>query len=246
MRRFNSLLLVGLAAAAFAGRVQAGPAEDAAAAYAKGDYQAAARGYETAVATLPSSGLYYNLAMAEMKAGDRPAAALNFRRTLVLDPRMVDAKIALSEIERSQGLPVAKEGIFDKISPYVPFTTVISVGSVLFWLGAFLAVGLLVFRRGGFGVVVGAALVVVGGALAAAALISEPAWAQRNDGVVISTKPVALLDAPADQSPTLTNLPPASCVRIISKRGEWTYCESPAGEKGWLPSASLQPVVPAA
>ncbi len=78
MRRFNSLLLVGLAAINIVGRVQAGPAEDAAAAYAKGDYQAAARGYETAVATLPSSGLYYNLAMAEMKAGNRPAAALNF------------------------------------------------------------------------------------------------------------------------------------------------------------------------
>ncbi|GAT33461.1 TPR repeat-containing protein [Terrimicrobium sacchariphilum] len=246
MRRFSSLLLVSFTAAILVGRVQAGPAEDAAAAYAKGDYQAAARGYETAVATLPSSGLYYNLAMAEMKAGDRPAAALNFRRALVLDPRMVDAKIALSEIERSQGLPVAKEGIFDKISPYVPFATIITVGSVLFWLGAFLAVGLLVFRRGGIGVVMGVVLVVIGGALAAAALISEPAWAQRNDGVVISTKPVALLDAPADQSPTLTNLPPASCVRIISKRGEWTYCESPGGEKGWLPSANLQPVIPAA
>jgi len=246
MRRFNSLLLVGLAAATMISRVQAGPAEDAAAAYAKGDYQAAARGYETAVATLPSSGLYYNLAMAEMKAGNRPAAALNFRRALLLDPRMIDARIALSEIERSQGLPVATESVFDKVGQYVPFATVITVGSVLFWFGAFLAVGLLVFRRGGFGVVVGAVLVVIGGALAAAALISEPTWAQRNDGVVVSAKPVALLDAPADQSPTLTNLPPASCVRIISKRGEWTYCESPAGEKGWLPSANLQPVVPAA
>ena len=108
MRRLNTLLLVALAAATLASRVQAGPAEDAAAAYARGDYQAAARGYETAVATLPSSGLYYNLAMAEMKAGNRPAAALNFRRALLLDPRMSDAKIALSEIERSQGLQIGR------------------------------------------------------------------------------------------------------------------------------------------
>ena len=53
----------------------------------------------------PSAGLYYSLGIAEQKDGQRAQAAVNLRRAIMLDPRMVDARMALSEIERSQGVP---------------------------------------------------------------------------------------------------------------------------------------------
>jgi tetratricopeptide (TPR) repeat protein len=65
------------------------------AAFAKGDYPAAANAFRSALSTDdPSAGLYYNLAMAEQKGGQRAEAALSLRRALTLDPRMVDAQIA--------------------------------------------------------------------------------------------------------------------------------------------------------
>ena len=53
------------------------------AAFAKGDYPAAAEAFRSALSTNgPSAGLYYNLAMAEQKSGRRAEAAVSLRRAL--------------------------------------------------------------------------------------------------------------------------------------------------------------------
>ena len=86
--------------------VRADTIADGNAAFAKGDFPAAIRAFESALATQgPSAGLYYSLGIAEQKDGQRAQAAVNLRRAIMLDPRMADARMALSEIDRSQGVP---------------------------------------------------------------------------------------------------------------------------------------------
>ena len=86
--------------------IRADVIEDGRAAFAKGDYPSAADAFKSALSSQgPSAGLYYSLAMAQQKSGERAQAALNLRRAIMLDPRMTDARMALSEIERSQGVP---------------------------------------------------------------------------------------------------------------------------------------------
>jgi len=220
--------------------------QDGNAAFAKGDFPAAVRAYETALASGPkSAGLYYNLATAQLKAGERPQAALNLRRALMLDPGFTDARVSLSEIERSQGVPAVKESWQTKVAAKVPLTAVFVSGAVAFWVGAFVVLAGL-FRKKKFApILAGVILVVLGAVVFATGVWADPKLADRNAGVIVAAEEVSLLSAPADQSATLTKLAPSAGVHVIRESGEWTYCQAPGGEKGWLPSNSLQRVIPA-
>jgi len=218
------------------------------AAFAKGEYPAAADAFGSALSTNgPSAGLYYNLAMAEQKSGRRAEAALSLRRALTLDPRMIDARIALSEVERSQGVPLTPSSWRDIVAEHAPIRALLIGGSALAWVGAFLLLFAIFARAGRALPLAGATgLLVVGVGIFLLGYLADPRVSERNLAVVRDSEGVALLSSPANQSATVTRLPAASSVRILQERGEWTFCSAPGGEKGWAPSKSLEAVVPAA
>jgi tetratricopeptide (TPR) repeat protein len=233
---------------AVASPLQADLILDGKTAFAKGEYPAAADAFRSALSTNgPSAGVYYNLAMAEQKSGQRAEAALSLRRALTLDPRMVDARIALSDIERSQGVPLAPSSWRDIVAEHAPIKTLLIVGSASAWLGAFLLLFAIFARAGRMLPLAGAAgLLVLGVGIFLLGYLADPRVSDRNVAVVRESEGVPLLSSPANQSATVTRLPAASPVRILQERGEWTFCSAPSGEKGWAPSKSLEAVVPAA
>jgi tetratricopeptide (TPR) repeat protein len=218
------------------------------AAFAKGEYPAAADAFGSALSTNgPSAGLYYNLAMAEQKSGRRAEAALSLRRALTLDPRMIDARIALSEVERSQGVPLTPSSWRDIVAEHAPIRALLIGGSALAWVGAFLLLFAIFARAGRALPLAGATgLLVVGVGIFLLGYLADPRVSERDVAIVRDSEGVPLLSSPANQSATITRLPAASSVRILQERGEWTFCSAPSGEKGWAPSKSLEAVVPAA
>jgi len=247
MKNSAKSILAGLAAAfllsvpAFAGAV-----EDGNASFAKGDFAAAARSYETAISSgAPSAGLYYNLGLAQVKNGDRPQAALSFQRALLLDPRLTDARMALSEIERSEQVPIGPASWRDTVSEKVSVSALMITGSVLAWIGAFWLLAICFQSRRRFLPVTAAfLLLVVGGAAIFAGYVADPRVFNQHAGVLLDA--VTLHSAPADQSAEVVRLPAAATVQILSRRGDWTYCKAPTGGKGWAPSKSIADVVPTA
>jgi tetratricopeptide (TPR) repeat protein len=218
------------------------------AAFAKGDYPAAIRAFESTLAARgPSAGIYYSLGTAEQKDGQYPRAAANFRRAILLDPRLGDARIALSEIERSHGVSSVPSSWRERVAERAPLKALLVAGSIVAWLGAFLLL-FTVFARGGrFLPLAGAmSLVAAGVGLFAVGFLADPRVCEKNVAVVSQKEGAALLSSPADQSPAILRLPGASPVRVLGRSGEWTYCGAPAGERGWIPSKSLEAVVPAA
>jgi tetratricopeptide (TPR) repeat protein len=218
------------------------------AAFAKGDYSAAADAFRSALAVQgPSAGLYYSLAIAEQKSGQRGQAALNLRRAIMLDPLMTDARMALSEIERSQGVPPGRSDWRELVAERAPLNALFIAGCALAWLGAFLLLFVIFARSGRMLSLAGAvALFAIGAGIFLCGYLADPRVSASNVAVVCEDAGVPLLSAPADQSATVTRLPAAAAVRILQARGEWTFCSTPGGEKGWAPSKSLEPVVPAA
>jgi len=218
------------------------------AAFAKSEYPAAADHFRSALSTKgPSAGLYYNLAMAEQKSGRRAEAALSLLRALTLDPRMIDARIALSEIERSQGVPLTPSSWRGVVAEHAPIGSLLIGGSALAWMGAFLLLFAIFARAGRALPLAGATgLLIVGVGIFLLGYLADPRVSERNVAVVRDSEGVPLLSSPANQSATITRLPAASSVRILQERGEWTFCSAPNGEKGWAPSKSLEAVVPAA
>ena len=212
--------------------IRADVIEDGRAAFAKGDYPAAADAFKSALSSQgPSAGLYYSLAMAQQKSGERAQTALNLRRAIMLDPRMTDARMALSEIERSQGVPPGPSDWRELVA----------------WLGAFLLLFVIFARAARMLPLAGAAgLLAVGIGIFAFGYLADPRVSERNVAVVCESEGIPLRSAPADQSTAVTRLPSAAPVQILQQRGEWTFCSAPSGEKGWAPTKSLEPVVPAA
>ena len=143
----GKLSLVCLLAVAMS--VQADTIQDGNASFAKGDFAAAIRAFESALATQgPSAGLYYSLGIAKQKDGQRTQAAADLRRAIMLDPRMVDARMALSEIERSQGVPSVPASWRELVAERAPLKALLIAGCALAWLGAF-SLLFVVFARAG-------------------------------------------------------------------------------------------------
>ncbi len=227
-----------------AGELRAGAIDDGDAAFARGDYPAAVRAFETALAAQgPSAGLYYNLAMAQSRAGERPAAAANFRRVIMLEPSNADARMALSEIERSQGAPAVPPRWTDVVAERVPIPALVVVGAIAAWCGAFLLL-FGIFRRRKLSLAAAVLLLLSGSVLLAAGMLSDPRVAWRRGAV--AKEGVSLLAAPADQSAVVTKLPAGAFLHIERRSGSWTYCRSDAGETGWTSSKALEPLVPSA
>ncbi len=235
---FLTFLLLAVAAVA-------DPIQDGSAAFAQGDYAAAARAYETALASGPkSAGLYYNLAMAQLKNGDKPGAAVSLRRSLMLDPRMVDAQMALSELEKSQGIKVPS-GWEDKVAEKAPLYPLVIAGCSLAWLGAFLLLfGFFKTGKKALLIVAAVLLVVFGGGLMTTAYLADPLIRQARSGVVSAAAGTTLLAAPADQSAAIAKLSACAPVKILRQSGEWVYCEAADGAKGWTSAKSLTAVLP--
>lgn len=241
MKKSISGLLIVLALTA--GSLRANPWDDGRTAFEKADYPAAIRAWETALAVeAPSAALYQNLALAQERGGQPVAAILSLRRALLLDPARESVRVDLSRLERSQGIEFHKPDWRTQLGERVPAAFLYGAGAAVFWVGAFLLLRSF-FRRSvrmGVGAVILAGL---GAVVFAAGYLSDPRIAGQRLGIVVAEKGVSLLSAPADQSKPLARLPAGSSLAILQKRGEWAYCQSPDGTKGWLPDASVARVV---
>ncbi len=235
------LTMICLATAALAD-----PVQEANEAFSKGDYAAAVRSYEAALSSgAASAGLYYNLGMAQVRNGERPAAAVSFRRAIMLDPQMIDARMALSELEKSQGVAV-RAGWPEKVAEKAPLKPLVIAGNVIAWAGAFLFL-FGVFRKSGKVLPIFAAVVFVllGGAMLAAGYLADPRIQEARSAVVSAEGGTTLLSAPADQSETITKLPACAPVKLLKQSGDWAYCEADGGLKGWTSAKAVIPVLPA-
>jgi tetratricopeptide (TPR) repeat protein len=225
---------------------------DALTAFEAGDYPAALRAYESALsAEGPSAGLYYNLAMTQLRQSQPAEAALSLRRAILLDPQMTDARVALSDLERAQGVAAGpshwsarwREILAEKVS----LKALMILGCAAAWTGAFLLLVAIFRSRRKFWPVLGSLLLLVAGkGLFAASYLADPRVADRDAAVVLAGGGAALLSAPADQSAVVAKVPAGASLHVHRRSGDWSYCETAGGEKGWTPSKSIERVIPTA
>lgn len=228
MNRFLVFLFVGFAAVCHGAGFEQGNES-----YAAGKYAEAAKAYETQVDRGDyTANLFYNLANADFRLGDRGRAILNYRRALLLDP---------SHAEAGSNLLFIRGGEIPGAASSAPWAWTASVSA---WVGAVaLAAGAVSRRRRPMAWSLAAvALLSAGGCVAAVQSWTHDAT-DAVAAIVLEDKARAFY-APADSSSVVTTLPAGDEVRILADRGAWLYLQLPNGARGWMPSAKLERLIP--
>ncbi|MBR6805509.1 MAG: tetratricopeptide repeat protein [Bacteroidaceae bacterium] len=219
-------------------------------AYVKGDYKAAIEIYESLVANNgESADVYYNLGNAYYKSENIAKAVLNYERALLLNPDDEDIRFNL-ELARSKTV--------DKVAPEYKFFLmewlegIINLFSISAW--SVLAVvsfvvmllTLLLFlfgksvstKKTGFIIALFSLFITIFANLSA--LHRYHYLTERNDAVIMEPS-VTAKSTPSNSGTELFVIHEGRKVKISDdSMREWTEIELEDGNKGWIPSSSLE------
>ncbi len=214
--------------------------------------------YEEAIAHWLKAGRYedlspdvlYNIGNACYRAGSPGYAALYFRRAIARNPAHQEARQNLRFIERKYGSITINRPEYQYILSRIPLTT----WQNMLWTGAwFCGLAALIFpasRPGARVRLFALAALVLGPLLATCGALgwryfpndAEFAPLQRQ-AIIIGDKVLLHTDA-ARTSPEVIDAPPGSLCEVIQQSGRWTYIAFATKTRGWVPSESIEKILP--
>ena len=212
-------------------------------AYAAGRFEEAKVDYLQLVQhSAPTGNLFYNLGNSWFKLGDNGRAILNYKRALALEPNFPEAtanlQVALRAAQTEEHTTIA-----DLLRSYADlFPLVASIG---FWFTllcvCFSWRGSKVLRSiGKVGLPCFLALFLLG--------LGFFFWIGHGDKdpdrAIVIEAPADLKFGPANGARTAETLSVGQEVHLISERGEWSLCRAISGTLGWLPTRSVERVLP--
>ena len=205
--------------------------------YAAGNFGGAVGVYEEQVHRgRYSANLFYNLADAYHRQGNRGRAILNYQRALILDPTHAEAAANLAFVRGQKSTASTRSGWGADLLPWLAAA------------GGWAAVaGLLAVALRGRWRLPGLTLFVSGLTVCAAAILTIRSLddSARNPlrAVVVADSAPALY-APADNSKVITTLTAGGELRVLSDQGAWVYVQLGDGTRGWVAANKIERVVP--
>ena len=217
-------------------------------AYVKGEYKAAIEIYESLAANNgESADVYYNLGNAYYKSENIAKAVLNYERALLLNPDDEDIRFNL-ELARSKTVdkvaPEYKfflmewlEGIINLLS--ISAWSVLAVVSfVVMLLTLLLFLKSVSTKKTGFIIALFSLFITIFANLSA--LHRYHYLTERNDAVIMEPS-VTAKSTPSNSGTELFVIHEGRKVKISDdSMREWTEIELEDGNKGWIPSSSLE------
>jgi tetratricopeptide (TPR) repeat protein len=221
-----------------------GPSWEAAnEAYQKGKYEEAKVDYlQLADTHQYSADLFYNLGNAWFKLGDQGRAILNYERALILNPRLEEARANLQTALRIVGnddQPTFRE----RIGVYADYFPLIA--SITFWIAVFCLIP--GFRKHGRwttfwrNLCLGAAFICLG---SAGMSFWVGAGSKDPSRALVVESATDLKYGPAVTARPVESLQIGQQVRLISERGDWTFCRAGTDYLGWILSRKAERVIP--
>ena len=209
--------------------------------FAKGQFQHAIRDYEALVQGGEwNAPLFYNLGNAYYRVADFGRAILNYERALAVDPQHPEtvANLALAR-EEARALELQN----NRLTPLLKRVTAnqLSIAAVMaLWIAVFMTAAM-IFNRRRSALLVAVALLGLVIATGCSAVVYQIEKSRRSLAIVVTAEVQARL-ATADNAGSVLQLPPGSEINILSRRGDWVYAVLPNNLRGWIPSASVEPV----
>jgi tetratricopeptide (TPR) repeat protein len=216
---------------------------DANRAYAEGKFEEAKVDYLQLVSQgNRSPELFFNLGNTYLKLDDKGRAALNFKRALAVDPGLQPAKRNLALALQAAGAEPESGTVSDWFANYPDWWLLI--GSISFWILIYTCYLRLISKR--FRPLSTAVLTVAIPCtwlfLGLAFWVGDGVKARDLGFIINSSADVHY--GPANGARVLETLGLGEPIHIVSERGAWTLCHTDSGSAGWIPSNSIERLVP--
>jgi len=200
-----------------------------------------------ALSASSSAELWFNRGLAEEKNGNAPAAALSFRRALLLDPGFAPARRQLSVLLGGLGIPF-EFGWRETLTTMIPPEFLILGGSVMGWIGIFGLIILLMAgpRKKGF-VLLAIILAIAGHGVCVLGTLIDSRFLAAKQAVITAKEAQELKATPADNAASMGSVVPGALIRIVSRNGVWWYVSEGSGphaSQGWIHSDTATPLLP--
>jgi tetratricopeptide (TPR) repeat protein len=212
-------------------------------AYQNGKYEEAKVDYLQLVhAGQYSADLFYNLGNVWFKLGDQGRAILNYERALLLNPGLEEAESNLHAVLKIVGND-DQPTLRDRVGVYADYFPLIA--SLAFWILAFSIFP--AWLKHGRSSVFWRWLCVVSGFIflgCAAAYVWIGSGSKDENRALIIDSAADLKYGPAVSARSVESLQIGDQVRLISERGDWTFCRANTGNLGWILTRKTEHVVP--
>jgi tetratricopeptide (TPR) repeat protein len=185
--------------------------------------------------------LFFNLGNVWLKEGEQGRAILNFRRSLVLNPNFTAAQQNLDSVRRSVG-NVEEHSLYTWLALRSDFW--LALTTIFFWLTAIAVLLGIVSQR--FRPASKFVLVFIGPVF----VLSLAATLWVGDGMkdpnlaVVVDQSADVRYGPAASARTVVTMGAGQELRLIEERGNWTLCRLSSGLSGWIPSQSVERIIP--
>jgi hypothetical protein len=199
------------------------------AAYNGDDFTRSAALFDDATRAAPrAAAAWANYGTSSWAAADTAGAVVGWQHALRLDPLADDLRDRLARVRAPQDIGLARV-------PPVPSQAPSGV-ALLLWIGGWLAVARLHWRRRPAGRLTIATLVIAGAASVGARLF-EDRLEGRDLAVVTEPAPLRSLPALGSESGAVPLI--GEVARIVQRQGVWTHVSFDGGRDGWIASERL-------
>lgn len=185
---------------------------------------------------------------ARYRQEDLGRAVLWYERAQLFDPRNPELRQNLRHLhERLRYLSFGEKSLLAEWSLWLTPNEWVLLASVGFWLVMFSVLWrILAGHRALFGAVMVSVLGLLIAVPAASLAAFRPQGLERIQDISLVTVPdVRAYTAATVTSGTVIDLPPGSQVRVLEKRGTWTYVEipnAPENLRGWVEGGAITPL----
>jgi hypothetical protein len=211
-------------------------------AYREGKYEEARANYLQLISTgLRAPELFFNLGNLWLKEREQGRAILNFRRSLVLNPNFTPAQQNLDLALRSVG-NTDERPFYQWLRLRSDFWFALT--AIFFWLTAIAAWLWATSRR--FRTIGKIASLV----LAPVFVLSLAVTLWVGDGLkdpnlaVVVDQSADVRFGPAASARTVVTMGAGQELRLVTERGDWTFCRLGSGLSGWIHTQSVERIVP--
>ena len=209
-------------------------------AYEKGDFSQAAENYNEAIKKGGNSAeLYFNLANTNAKLGKKGDALLYYMKANVQQPRLREAEANLKLFAKDNDIPLPEKTAVELYLLELSDYELILIAFSAFWISVLLIFVPSMYQKRNSAYTF---LAIIFAVIMMTSFYGTAKWYSIRNMAVARSDDVSLRLSPTSNAPVASIVHEGTIAKVISKKGNFVYVNTPSGKKGWANIEKMTPI----